>query len=181
MKVVRSVLSSENKFRDFWDAALSFQNAAGMPLWSPYPADKIKGEIQAGLHYSAFLTDDVLAGYFSLALSDEVIWQEKEQGDAIYIHRMCVNPQCKGKNLAASILTWAYGFAAGVGRKFIRMDTWGDNPRLLNYYIACGFRRIGNRHIGFEPNLAPHYKNANLALFENEIALRVRVPKRSQK
>lgn len=71
--------------------------------------------------------------------------------------------------MAASILTWAYGFAIGAGRKFVRMDTWADNERLLNYYIACGYQHIGNRQIGIVPGLPPHYKNANLALFENAV------------
>ena len=169
MKKIRSTSSSESEFRDFWNAALSRQKAAGLPLWPEYPAEKIRGEIQAGLHFSVFLANDVLAGFFSLALSDEPIWEEKECGDAIYIHRMCGNPKCKGKNLAASILSWAYGYAIGAGRKFIRMDTWADNPRLLKYYIACGFRHIRNRQIGFVPDLLPHYKNTNLALFENAV------------
>jgi len=169
MKIIRSTSSAATEFRDFWNAALAYQKAAGLPLWPPYPSEKIETEIQSGLHFSAFLPDDVLAGYFSLALSDELIWEEKERGDAIYIHRMCGNPKCKGKNLAASILTGAYGFVTGAGRKFIRMDTWADNPRLLNYYISCGFRHVRNRQLGIVPGLLPHYKNINLALFQNEV------------
>lgn len=168
MKIVRSTSSSANEFGDFWNAALEYQKAEGFPLWPPYPAEKIGAEIQSGLHFSVFLPDGVLAGFFSLALSDELIWLEKERGDAIYIHRMCRNPLRKGNNLAASILIWAYGFVAGAGRKFIRMDTWADNPRILNYYITCGFRHIGNRQLGIIPGLLPHYKNLNLALFENK-------------
>jgi GNAT superfamily N-acetyltransferase len=169
MKIVDSVSSSEIEFREFWNAALAFQNAAGLPLWPSYPAETIETEIRLGLHFSVFLPDNILAGFFSLALTDELIWEEQERGNAIYIHRMCANPMCKGKNLAASILAWAYGFAADAGRKFIRMDTWADNPRLLNYYIACGFRHIRNRQLGIVPGLLPHYENINLALFENKV------------
>jgi GNAT superfamily N-acetyltransferase len=169
MKIHRSTKSSESLFREFWDAALTYQKSVGSSLWPSYPADKIKSEILSGHHFSIFLLDDVLAGYFSLALSDELIWEEKERGDAVYIHRMCVNPICRGKNLAASILSWAYGFATGAGRKFVRMDTWGNNDRLVNYYVACGFRQAGNRQLGVVPGLSPHYSNAYLALFENPV------------
>jgi hypothetical protein len=169
MKIIRSTSSYESEFRDFWNAALAYQKAEGLPLWPAFPVGKIKAEIQSGLHFSVFLSDAVLAGYFSLALSDELIWLEKERGDAIYIHRMCRNPMRKANNLAVSILNWAYGFAAGAGRKFVRMDTWADNPRILNYYIACGFRHIGNRQLGIVPGLLPHYNNLNLALFENVV------------
>ena len=171
MRIHRSISYSASEFRDFWNAALTYQKAAQLPLWPPYPEAKINEEIQSRLHFSVFLPDNALAGYFSLALSDALIWQEKEQGDAVYIHRMCVNPACKGRNLTASVLTWAYGYAAGAGRKFIRMDTWGDNHRLVNYYVGCGFQHIGNRRLGSVPDLPPHYNHANLALFENAVDL----------
>jgi ribosomal protein S18 acetylase RimI-like enzyme len=170
MKIHQSTLSSVAEFRNFWAAALAYQAAAQLPAWSPYPEEKINNEIAAGLHFSAFMPDGVLAGFFSVVLSDAMIWGSKEKGDAIYLHRMCVNPACRGKYLAASVLTWAYGYASGRGRKFVRMDTWGDNPRLVNHYVACGFQHIGNRQMGQAPDLLPHYKNANLALFENEVA-----------
>jgi GNAT superfamily N-acetyltransferase len=171
MKIHRSASSSESRFRDFWDAALSYQKSVGSAVWPPYPAKKISAEILSGQHFSVFLPDDVLAGYFSLALSDELIWEEKERGDAVYIHRMCVNPICRGKNLAAAILAWAYGFATDAGRKFVRMDTWGHNHRLVNYYVACGFRLSGSRQLGIVPGLSPHYSNVYLALFENPVDL----------
>jgi GNAT superfamily N-acetyltransferase len=169
MQIQRSKLSTDGNFRNFWNAALCYQKLKQLPLWPSYPEEKIKKEIQTGLHFSAFLPDGVLAGYFSFALSDELIWGEKERGDAIYIHRMCVNPDRKGNNLTASVLSWACGYALGAGRKLVRMDTWGDNLQLVNYYITRGFRHIGNRRLGAVPDLPPHYSNANLALFENTV------------
>lgn len=171
MKINRSLRLHVPEFRDFWEAALVYQKSARLPLWPPYPAGLVDNEIQAGLHFSAFLPDDSLTGFFSLALSDPLIWEEKEKGDAIYIHRMCVNPACKGHRLAASALAWAYGYAAGCGRRFIRMDTWADNEKLMEYYAACGFQLVGKRQLGVIPGLSPHYHNVNLAMFENPVGL----------
>jgi GNAT superfamily N-acetyltransferase len=150
-------------------AALTYQKSKHLPLWPSYPEQRIKDEIHAGLHFSVVMPDDVLAGYFSIALSDELIWGEKERGDAIYIHRIGVSPDRKGNNLTTHILSWAYGYALVAGQKFIRMDTWGDNQRLVSYYVACGFQHVGNRQLGSVPDLPPHYSNANLALFENVV------------
>jgi ribosomal protein S18 acetylase RimI-like enzyme len=169
MKIHRSVGSSVPLFRDCWAAAVEYQKSAQLPLWPAYPEAMIDHEISAGLHYSAFLSDGRLAGFFSLILSDSLIWEKKEQGDAIYIHRMCVNPACRGNRLAAWVLTWAYGYASGCGRRFIRMDTWADNERILAHYAACGFQLVGKRRMGEVPGLSPHYYHVNLALFENEI------------
>ena len=169
MKIRRSQPSHVPQFRDFWDAARVYQKAANLPLWLEYPEARTNAEIEAGLHFSAFLPDDTLAGFFSVALSDPLIWEAKEKGDAIYIHRMCINPACKGHRLAAWVLAWACDFAGDSGRQFVRMDTWADNPRLVDYYAACGFRLAGEHQIvGEVPGLPPHYKNVKLALFENE-------------
>ncbi len=169
MKIRQSTVASEREFNVFWTAARACQESAQMPLWPPYPEARIKDEIRAGRHFSVFQADDVLAGYFSLVLTDVLIWGERERGDAIYIHRMCVNPARRGNHLAGAVFVWAQGYAEGSGRKFIRMDTWGDNERLVRHYVTCGFRHIGNRQLGVVPGLPSHYDNANLALFENEI------------
>ena len=169
MKITRSRLSDVSCFRDFWEAALEYQRSARLPLWPLYPTDLIDNEIRAGLHYSAFLPDGRMAGYFSLVLSDPLIWEDQENGDAIYIHRMCVNPACRGRRLAASVLSWAYGYAAGHGRRFVRMDTWADNEKLMKYYADCGFQVLKTRQIGVIPGLSPHYYHNTLAMFENPV------------
>jgi hypothetical protein len=80
---------------------------------------------------------------------------------------MCVNPLRKGSNLAQSVLAWSHGYASSLGRKFIRMDTWADNQRLVSYYVGCGFHYIGDRKLGDVVGLPPHYSNTRLALFQN--------------
>jgi hypothetical protein len=55
VKIQRSNISSENQFRDFWAAAVSYQKSAQLPLWPSYPEEMIQNEIRAGFHFSAFL------------------------------------------------------------------------------------------------------------------------------
>lgn len=156
-------------FRNFWDSALAYQQARQLPLWPPFPEKQVESEIRAGLHFSSDFPNGDLAGYFSVALADELIWSREERGDAIYIHRMCVNPSRKGSNLARSVLQWSNGYASSLGRKFVRMDTWADNQRLVGYYIDCGFHYIGDRQLGDVPGLPPHYSNTRLSLFQNTV------------
>jgi GNAT superfamily N-acetyltransferase len=156
-------------FRAFWNSAAAYQRARQLPEWGVFPEARISDEIKAGLHFSARMPDGALSGFFSIALSDEPIWGTAEQGDAIYIHRVCVNPERKGNNLSVSVLEWAHGYASSLGRKFIRMDTWADNKRLLQFYIDCGFHYIADRQLGDAPELLPHYRNIKLALFENVV------------
>ena len=169
MIIARSAAADEERFREFWNQALAKQRSSGIPLWPEYPAALIREEIQAGLHFSAHGSDGALAGCFSLALADPLIWAREEKGDAVYIHRMCVNPAAKGNHLASNVLSWAYGYAARAGRKYVRMDTWRDNRRLIDYYVSCGYRLVGERHIVGDERLPSHYADIDLALFQNEL------------
>jgi GNAT superfamily N-acetyltransferase len=169
MKIRRSTHSDIRTFRHFWDSALAYQKARQLPLWPPFPESDVEEEIRIGLHFASDFPDGFLAGYFSVALSDELIWAGEERGDAIYVHRMCVNPLRKGSNLARSVLAWSHGYASSLGRKFVRMDTWADNQRLVGHYVGCGFHYIGDRQLGDVAGLPPHYSSTRLALFQNAV------------
>ena len=169
MQIRPSTFHSTHEFQQFWSAALAFQKSRNLPLWSNYPEALISDEIHNGRHFSAFLPDNTLAGFFSVAHSDPLIWEDRERGDAIYLHRMCASPAAKGHRFAGYVLAWAYGYATGLGRKFIRMDTWANTPTLVDYYEKCGFKLTGTRQMGVVSGLLPHYANSHLALFQNEV------------
>ncbi len=38
-----------------------------------------------------------------------------------------------------TIIGWAIEFCMNNNKQFIRMDTWGDNLRLIEYYQNCSF------------------------------------------
>jgi len=169
MQIIRSKAENIDVFQSLWSAALAYQKEKDYPLWPNFPSDLIKGEITEHLHYSAFSAQNELLGYFSLALSDPFIWEDEDKEDAIYIHRMCVNPHTKSSKLANSVLIWAYGYAQEANRSFIRMDTWANNQNLVEYYIKCGFKHIRTKQLGEMPMLPKHYSNCKLAMFQNEI------------
>lgn len=169
MKIHRSNRRDIHAFHGFWNTAIDYQKERGLPLWPPFSEESMMQEIRSGFHFSARFPDGILAGYFSVALSDRLIWGAKEQNDAIYIHRMCVNPDRKGSHLTSFVLAWANGYASSLGKRFIRMDTWADNKQLADYYIECGFHYIDNRMLGDVPELPAHYSHTNLALFENVV------------
>jgi ribosomal protein S18 acetylase RimI-like enzyme len=154
-------------FEGYWNAALAYQRANALPLWPDFPSAAIREEIRLGLHFRVVSGDSVL-GFFSLALADPVIWEEMETGDAIYIHRMCVNPDSRGKRLASHVLGWACFHCVSINRNFIRMDTWGSNKTLIEYYQKCGFKVFKYRRLGLMPALPAHYSNIELVMFQNE-------------
>jgi GNAT superfamily N-acetyltransferase len=169
MIIRKSQLNSLKEFERFWQAALAYQTERNLPLWSPFPETMILDEIGDGRHFSGFVSGNILAGFFSVAHADPFIWGDQDRGDAIYIHRMCVNPDFKGHNFAAKVLAWACDYAAARKCKFVRMDTWAKTRSLVDYYVRCGFNYIGDKKLSDTSGLPPHYRDQELALFENEI------------
>jgi hypothetical protein len=64
------------------------------------------------------------------------------------------------------IIKWAKDYAANNNIKFIRMDTWADNKKLLEYYTGCGFDYVGEVTMEKTDGLPKHYEGISLSLFE---------------
>ena len=111
--------------------------------------------------------NDEIVCIFVLTFSDALLWKEKDAQPAIYIHRIVTNPKFRGGFYVNDIIHWAKVYCKTHQKDFIRLDTWGDNQKLMDYYSKCGFNYLetisltGANTIG----LPVHYKGT-LALFE---------------
>lgn len=106
---------------------------------------------------------------FATAYNDPIIWGQKDEAPSIYLHRIVTNPVFRGKNYVLNIIDWAKEFGAKHQKKYIRIDTWGQNKKLVDYYIKCGFTFIGLTCPANTSALPSHYSTALLALLEIEI------------
>jgi RimJ/RimL family protein N-acetyltransferase len=52
--------------------------------------------------------------------------------------------------------------------EYIRLDTWGDNPKLIAYYEKCGFTYLKTIDLDNTQGLPAHYKGV-LALLEIKV------------
>lgn len=168
MEILRSTKDDLDTMRLMWDEALRFQKEGGNPLWPEFPEKLIIKEIESELNYKLAAGGKILC-YFSIAFSDPVIWREEERGDALYIHRGVTAPEFRGLGLTRFVFEWARIEAKLINRKYIRIDTWGSNRSLINYYISSGFRHIGYREMGEATGLPAHYNSLRLAIFETEV------------
>ena len=101
--------------------------------------------------------------------ADSIIWRERDRGDAVYLHRIVVNPAFKGQKLFGDILSWAIGHGKEKGMRHVRLDTWANNPQLIKYYQGFGFRFVENFTTPDDNLLPVHNRNLALALLEYEI------------
>ncbi len=106
---------------------------------------------------------------FSIQYNDPFIWRDRDQDDALYLHRIVVNLEFKGQKQFEKVLKWAKQFARQNGLKFVRMDTWADNKKIIHYYRSFGFEFIENYKTPNAPELPSQNRNLNVALLEMKV------------
>lgn len=165
-------LNSETKDLDeifrLYDAAIEFQKRVFDRAWQPFEREFIETEIAEKRHWK-IITGDKIAAIFSIAFADPLIWKERGANPAIYFHRIAVNPDFRGRKFVPRIVEWARDYGKTRGVKFVRMDTWGDNRKLIDYYTNCGFEFLGVVTADEIEKLPKHYEGISLSLFEMKI------------
>lgn len=152
----------------FFDGAIAYQQKNGYELWPQFERKLIETEIAEKRHWK-IKDGNMIVGVFSVMYNDPIIWGERDKDPAVYLHRIAANPVCKGKGLMRIIKDWTSEHAKQHNKRYVRMDTWGNNEILRKYYIRCGFNYIGQQYLKDTEGLPGHYGGSHLSLFQNEV------------
>ncbi|MFT3911636.1 MAG: GNAT family N-acetyltransferase [Ferruginibacter sp.] len=152
-----------------FEEAIIFIQKKNYTGWKNYDKQFIQSDIENRLLFKIIYDTDI-AGIFCICLSDDLIWREKENGDAIYLHRIVTNRKFAGEKLFKEVLDWATQFAKRNKLKHIRMDTWAENEKIISYYKSYGFSFIENYTTPDTDNLPKQHRNLCVALLEKAIA-----------
>jgi ribosomal protein S18 acetylase RimI-like enzyme len=163
-----TVMADLDFIYSLFDSAIDYQTGRNFPAWKGYDKDALIREVINGNQYK-ILIGGALAIVFSVCYDDKIIWQEKEKGDALYIHRIIVNPEFRGRKLFGEVLHWAINHARSKGLHLIRMDTWADNPALADYYKGFGFEIVGKCITPDSSELPRQNRNLALTLLEKDL------------
>jgi N-acetylglutamate synthase-like GNAT family acetyltransferase len=150
---------------ELFDHSIAYQEKHGYPVWRDYDKGAILRDIENRNQYKV-IVDSEIGIVFSVAYADKVIWRDMDKGDAIYLHRIVVNPACKGQKLFGTILEWGKDHIHQKGLSSIRMDTWAANPTIINYYKTFGFVVVENYTTPNTTELPVHNRNLTLTLLE---------------
>ena len=134
-------------------------------LWPKFDRNLIAIEIVENRQFK-LLIENKIACVWAITYSDPQIWEGSENDSAIYIHRIATNPDFRGNNFVQKIVDWSKAFANQHKKHFIRMDTCGDNVRLINHYTSSGFKFLGMNKLKNTSELPAHYHNADVCFFE---------------
>jgi ribosomal protein S18 acetylase RimI-like enzyme len=165
MDIKNSTLKDLEEIFRLYKLATDFQKAKKMVNWPTFSKEMVLKEIEKEKQFK-LLIDNKIACVWAIAISDPLIWKEKNKDAALYLHRIATNPDFKGNNLVSQIVNWAKIYAENNKINYIRMDTVGENVGLINYYKKCGFSFLGLSKLENTKGLPAHYTNATVSLFE---------------
>ena len=148
----------------FYDLAIAHQKKVFNKHWQGFSRELVQTEIAENRQYKILVNGEV-ACVFAVTFNDALIWGDRDH-DSIYIHRIVTHPDFRGYAFVKEIIKWARQFCLDNDLKYIRMDTWADNEKLLDYCTSCGFEYVGVVTMQETDGLPKHYEGISLSLFE---------------
>ncbi|HSI68667.1 MAG TPA: GNAT family N-acetyltransferase [Gillisia sp.] len=169
MKIENSSRSDLAKIFRLYKEATQFQKEKFPEnQWPQFSPDLVVKELDEKRQFKIVM-DGNIACIWAVTFSDPEIWEEKNRDPAIYIHRIATNPQFRGHNFVSKIVNWGKVYARLHNKEFIRLDTCGDNKKLISHYCNAGFNFLGIKKLKNSKGLPAHYENADVCYFEIEM------------
>jgi GNAT superfamily N-acetyltransferase len=168
MKIKNSIEEDITEIFRLYKMAKDFQKTKFTEHWPEFERSLVETEIAENRQWKIVI-DKQIACVWATTFDDPQIWEDRNNDPAIYIHRIATNPDFRGQSLVTQIVEWAKKYAYHNKKKFIRMDTVGNNSGLISYYSKSGFDFLGLLKLQNTVGLPAHYKNATVSLFQIKI------------
>ncbi|HKP69355.1 MAG TPA: GNAT family N-acetyltransferase [Pyrinomonadaceae bacterium] len=168
MEIVNAIPADLDTVMGLYDYAAVFQRKVFGKGWLGFDKEKVAAEITERRLWKITEAAEI-ACIFIVTYSDPILWGEHSHESAIYIHRIVTGPEFHGRGYVRNITAWSIEHARENSLRFIRMDTWSDNRKLVDYYQNIGFKLVGNVVSEESPTIPRHYWSTSLALFEIDL------------
>ena len=137
--------------------------------WPKFDGNLIQTEVIENRQWKIVIKNKI-ACIWAITFSDPQIWEDRNIDPSIYIHRIATNPNFRGQNFVSEIVNWARDYALLKNKQYIRMDTCGNNRKLIAHYVSSGFNFLGMNTLKNTDKLPSHYLNAEVCFFEIKCA-----------
>ncbi|KGL59207.1 MULTISPECIES: GNAT family N-acetyltransferase [unclassified Polaribacter] len=169
MQINNVTITDIDQIYSFYRIASDYQKAKEKVIvWPDFNRNMVETEIAEHRQFKMLMNNEVVC-IWAITFNDEQIWEERNRDSAIYIHRIATNPDFRGRNFVSKIVDWAKEYAKEKGIQFIRLDTLGNNTRLIKHYKNAGFDFLGMFDLKNTDSLPDHYKEAPVCLFEIDL------------
>jgi|688.fasta_scaffold299550_2 RimJ/RimL family protein N-acetyltransferase len=167
MKIENANKNDIKKIFELYEMATAYQKTVSDKQWEGFELTLIENEIEEKRLWK-ICNENHFICVFSINFNDKLFWGEKDKQPSIYIHRISLNSNFRGQSIMTKIIDWAVNYGNENEKQFIRIDTWGGNAKLIDYYKKCGFQHIDTIDLDNTFGLPSHYKG-KLALLEMKI------------
>jgi GNAT superfamily N-acetyltransferase len=168
MEIQNSTIQDVDFILDLYRSATSYQKERFISHWPEFDREMVINEIVENRQWKMIIDGEV-ACIWATTFSDPLIWEDMDNDPSVYIHRITTNPIFRGKGLVKKIIEWARNHTTQNGKKFVRMDTVGENLKLIEHYTSCGFNFLGLYKLTNTGGLPEHYHSAVVSLFELKV------------
>jgi GNAT superfamily N-acetyltransferase len=166
MKIENSAVTDADEIFRLYANASAYQKTKNVVVWPDFERQLVEKELNQNRQWK-LLIDDQIACVWAITFNDPEIWEERDKDAAIYIHRIATNPKFRGHNFVATIVDWAKEYAQNIDKYYIRLDTLGNNVRLIDHYTSAGFDFLGIFELNSTAGLPQHYQTTKgCCLFE---------------
>lgn len=167
--IEKSTLADLPEIFKHYTAAAAFQRSKKtVVVWPGFAPQLVEKEISEGRQWK-LIQHGKICCVWAIAHTDPQIWEERNLDPAIYIHRIATHPNARGQQMVKKIIDWAIAYAKDLNKTYVRLDTLGENTRLIDYYQNMGFTFLGLFSIKDPKGLPQHYHTAPVCLFEIEL------------
>lgn len=153
---------------ELYGIATAYMKDKGQVAWPEFEREMVAREIEEQRQWK-LLIENRIAAVWATTQDDALIWREKNQEPAVYIHRIAVHPDFRGQKLVTRIVDWAKSYGRERGLSYIRLDTVGLNHGLIKHYTSCGFDFLGTTVLAHAEKLPAHYSEGDVCLFQQSI------------
>lgn len=138
MKISNCSITDIDSIMGLYDAARQLQTERKTVVWPFFNKSFLANEIEEKRQWKIIMVKEIVCNWV-ITYEDKDIWKSRENGDAIYIHRIATNPAFRGNRSIEKIVQWAIEYAKSLNRQYVRLDTLGNNTKLIQHYTSAGF------------------------------------------
>jgi hypothetical protein len=157
MEIKNCSLTDTDTILELYAAARDLQTQKKRVVWPKFERSFIEKEIIDERQWKLII-DDQIACNWAITFDDKEIWSDTDYTNSIYIHRIATNPAFRGNRFIDIIVAWAKPYALSKGKKYVRLDTLGNNTKLIEHYTSSGFNFLGITTLPDVKNLPEHYQ-----------------------
>lgn len=169
MNITNSTPEDITEIFRLYKIASAYQKAIKTVIvWPNFERTLVETEISEQRQFKLIINTEI-ACVWAVTFSDEHIWEKRNIDTAVYIHRIATNPNYRGQNFVGMIVTWAKEYAKVNNKRYVRLDTLGENTKLIKHYDNAGFDFLGLFDLKNTDTLPAHYKEAPVCLFQIDL------------